>query len=282
MAITKLTDVSSYINTIYERALFVARERNLMTQLVTHFSARGFMTRVVPVWAQVTAESVADGVDYSNPTTMSKSTKATFTPGEVIAQALLTDQMMETDPDGAVNAASFELGEAIATKIDVDLVGEFKDLAIDLGPGAGVAADLQSFADCIAYLRNAKAPGQVNIVAHPYHWHDIWTQLGQPATNYSFLGDIANEAMRDYFVGLFLGARWYISANIAVDANNDAISGVFHPLALAFDSRRPPRLETERDAGLRATELNMTAGYAVGEYRSEWGCYYTADATAPS
>lgn len=282
MAITKLTDISSYINTIYEDALFTAREMNLMVPLVHNYSASGFMARVVPIYPAATAVAVADGVDYSNPTTMSKSTKATLTPGEMIVQALLTDQNMETSPeDEAANAAA-ELGGAIATKIDVDLVGLFSSLAIDLGPGTGTAADLQSFADCIAYLRNAKARGPIQIVAHPYHWHDIWTQLGQPAATYDFLGDTANQAMREYFVGLFLGARWYISANIAVDATPDAISGVFVPDALAFDSRRAPRMEPERDASLRATELNMTVGYAVSELRSEWGCYYTSDATAPS
>jgi len=282
MAITKLSSISSYINTIYEDALFTARELNLMVPLVHGYSAQGFMARTVPIYPAATAVSVADGADYSNPTTMSKSTKATLTPGEVIAQALLTDQNMETSPeDEAANAAQ-ELGAAISTKIDTDLVGDFSSLAVDLGPGAGSAADLQSFADAIAYLRNAKARGAIQIVAHPYHWHDIWTQLGQPAGTYDFLGDIANQAMRDYFVGLFLGARWYISANISVDDSDDAISGIFVPDALAFDSRRPPRLEPERDASLRATELNMTAGYAHGTLRDEWGVYYTADATSPS
>jgi len=282
MAITKLTDISSYINTIYEDALFTARELNLMVPLVHGYSAQGFMARVVPIYPAATAVSVADGVDYSNPTTMSKSTKTTLTPGEVIAQALLTDQNMETSPEDESANASFELGSAIATKIDVDLVGLFSSLAVDLGPGAGSAADLQSFADCVAYLRNAKSRGPIQIVAHPYHWHDIWTELGQPAATYQFLGETANQAMRDYYVGMFLGARWYISANITVDDSDDAVSGVFVPDALAFDSRRPPRMEAERDASLRATELNMTAGYAVGTLRDEWGCYYTADATAPS
>lgn len=282
MAITKLSDVSAYIAQIYEDALFVARERNLMVPLVRNFAARGFMTRNVPIWAQATAESVNDGEDYSNPTTMSKSLKASFTPGEVIAQAVLTDQMLETDPDNARQAAARELGEAIATKIDVDLLSLFSSFTKDLGPGAGQTADLQSFADCMAYLRAQKSQGPVQIVLHPYHWHDIWVELGKPAATYAFLGEAANQALRDYFVGNLLGARWFISANIAVDNSDDAVSGVFVPDALAFDSRRAPRLEPERDASLRAWELNMTAGYAVGVLRGEWGVKYTADATAPS
>lgn len=281
MAITVLTSVSSYINNIYERALFAAREMNLMTSLVTNYSARGFMARTVPLWATATAVTVADGTDYNSPTTMSKSTSGTLTPGEVIAQALLTDQMMETDPDGAMNASARELGGAIATKVDTDLVGDFSSLATDKGAGAGSSATLATFAAAMSYLRNAKAPNPLYAVVHPYHWHDIWVELGQPAATYSFLGDVATEALRQFYLADLIGMRWYVSANIAVDATDDAVSGVFNSQAMGFDSRRPPRLEPERDASLRATELNMTAGYAHGVVRSEFGVYYTADAAAP-
>lgn len=281
MAITVLTSVSSYINTIYERALFVARELNLMTSLVTPYSAVGFMARTIPMWASATAESVADGTDYNNPTTMSKSTSGTLTPGEIIAQALLTDQMMETDPDGAMNAAAKELGSAIATKIDVDLVGDFSSLAVDKGAGAGNSATLATLSAAFAYVRVQHAPNPIYTVLHPYHWHDIWVELGQPAATQAFLGDVGNKAMRDYFVGRLISMDWFTSTNISVDASDDAISGVFSPQAMAFDSRRAPRLEPERDASLRATELNMTAGYAHGVIRSAFGVYYTADATAP-
>ena len=111
---------------------------------------------------------------------------------------------------------------------------------------------------------------------------DIWVELGQPATNKAFLGELANRALRDFFVGSWLNMTWFVSANIEVDANDDAVSGVFNPGALAFDSRKPPTLEPERDASLRAWELNMTAGYAYGERRDSFGVAYTADATEPS
>ena len=43
MAVTQLSDLNSLYNTIYERAVFVAREANLMTGLVTNVSASGWM-----------------------------------------------------------------------------------------------------------------------------------------------------------------------------------------------------------------------------------------------
>lgn len=282
MAITKYSDISGYVNSIFERSLFVAREQNLMTNLVRPLSAQGWMARVFSTRPQISAESVADGVDYANPTTFGKSTLATFTPGEIIAQVLLTDQNIETDPDNARNDAALELGNAMATKIDTDLVESFSSFTTDKGDGAGSAASLANFAAAIAVLRNNKAPTPIYIVCHPYHWHDIWSGLGQPAATYANLDAVTTQALRDYYVMDLIGARWFVSANISVDANDDAISGVFNPQALGFDSRRAPRLEPERDASLRGWELNMTAGYAYGVIRNTFGVKFTADATEPT
>ena len=117
---------------------------------------------------------------------------------------------------------------------------------------------------------------------HPYQWHDIWVELGRPAATYDYLGDVANEAMRNYAVGKWVGMAWFTSANITIDASDDAVGAVFHREALALDTRRAPRLEPERDASLRATEMNMTAGYAHGVRRSTYGRYITSDATTPA
>lgn len=281
MAITALSDLNGLYNTIYERALFVAREQNLMSNLVDQRSATGWMNRVIPIRAQVSAVTVAETTDYASPTTMSKTAKATLTPGEIIAQALLTDIMMDTDPDSAVSDTAMELGGAVATKIDEDLTAEFANFTTDKGTGAGLAFTLASLATGYATLVNAKALqyGAINAVLHPFHYHDIWLELGQPDTN--FLNAERDNALVNYFRGQLVGANIYISANIAVDVSDDAVSGMFNTPAIMLDTRRAPRLEPDRDASARATEWNMTAGYATGVVRDEFGVGLTADATAP-
>jgi len=229
MAVTTFADISNLVPQIYERALFVAREQNLMAQLVDNKSAKGWMARVISERPKITAEEVADGEDYSNAQKFGKTPIATLTPGEVIAQVILTDRNIETDPDGARDDAATELGNAIAEKIDKDLAGLFASFTKD------------------------------------------WLELGQPAANYAFLGDLANQAMRDYFV-----AGPLISAT-----NDDAVGGIFTPKAIVLDTRRPPRLEAERDASARAWELNMTAGYAYGIQKQDYGVGYTSDASEP-
>lgn len=282
MAITQLTSLNSLFNTLYEDALFVAREANIMTNLVTSYSATGWMNRIIPTRPEISAVAVADGADFAASTTFGRTTLATLTPGEVIAQVVMTDQDIDTDPDDARRDAAIELGNAVATKIDTDLVTDMASFTTDVGPGAGSSATIGDFAAGIAILRNAKAPNPIYVVCHPYHWHDVWILLGQPGANQALLGDVANQALRDYFVGRWVNVLWFTNANIAIDASDDAVSGIFNPGALAFDSRRAPRLEPERDASLRAWELNMTAGYAHGVRRNAFGVKYTADATTPT
>jgi len=283
MTVTTVSDLNGLFNTIYERAIFVAREQNLMSQLVDQKSATGWMNRVLPIRPQISAQSVAEQEDFNSPTTFGKTTKATVTPAEIIAQVVLTDRDMETDPDSATGDASMELGGAIATKIDVDLCALFSSLASDKGTGAGNAATIATLSAGLAVVSYQKARqfGQPNVVLHPYHWHDIWVELGQPAATYANLLGFTEQALNDYYVSKMLRANWWTTSNIAVDASDDAISGIFVKPALVLDTRRRPRLEAERDASARAYELNITAGYGVAVARSEFGVYYTADASAP-
>lgn len=282
MAITQYTSISSYVNTIYERAVLVAREGGLMPGLVSNYSAQGRMVRQFVTRAQVSYETVADATDYSNPTTFGKSSIGTLTPAEVIAQFILTDANIESDPDGARNQAAQELGEEAAKKVDTDLVGVFSSFATDTGT-ANSAFSTTIFADAISTARAKYAPtGQLRAVLHPYHWHDVWLETGVPAATYANKDAMTARALNDYFMGSYLGLPVYTSMNISVDANDDAISAVFAPQAIALDIRRPFRLEYERDASLRAWELNATMVYAVGlGERPTWGIKITADATAP-
>lgn len=282
MAVTYTTDLNSLFNTIYDRALFVARELNLMSQLVDNRSATGWMNRIVPTRPLITAVAVNENSDFASPTTFGRTTAATLTPAEVIAQVTLTDRTMETDPDAAVQDATFELGAAIATKIDVDLMQLFDNFAEQKGTAGGTAA-LNTFAAAISVVsaNQARQFGDINVVAHPYHWHRIWVELGQPTTN-SVASDVANQALKDYYVGNLVGAKWYVSSNMGTVASDDAYSGVFARPALMLDTRRTARLEIERDASARATELNMSAGYAVGVVRDAMGAGVIADASEPT
>jgi len=281
MTITQFTSISAFVNDIYERSLLVAREGGLMPSLVSNYSAQGRMLRKFNTRPEVSYETVADAVDYANPTHFNKTLVGTLTPGEVIAQFILTDANVESDPDGARNQAAQELGEAAAKKVDVDLCGVFGSFATDTGT-AGSAFTTTILAGAISRLRAAHAPiGGLRAVLHPYHWHDIFLETGVPAATYANKDSMTARALQDYWMGSYLGIPIYTSNNVALTSTN-AISGVFAPQAVAFDVRRAYRLEPERDASLRAWELNATMVYAFGlGERPTWGIKMTSDATAP-
>ena len=280
--ITKVSDLNSLYNTIFEDAIFVARESNIMTGLVSTFTGKGMMTRTFTTRPQISATVKEEGEDFVTPTKFGKASVGTLTPATVFAQSLLTDEDLDTDPENAKAQCATELGNAISTKIDRDLCADFSSLATDKGPGASGTATIAKFATAIAVLRNALCPNPIQIVLHPYCWFDIWSELGQPAATKALLGDLASQALKDFYVGDWLLAAWYVSANI-VPSGTDAVSGVFNPQSLAFDSRQPPESEPERDASRKATELNISAIYAHGlGRRPTWGVKYTSDVTEPS
>lgn len=284
MAITTTNDLNGLYNEIYERAIFVLRESNLMVQLVSNYSANNFYTRNMTTRGQFTVETVAEGVDYANAQTFGKTLVGTLTPQERMIQAVITDIEIMNDPDNTVADASQEMGAGMAAKVDTDLLGVFSSFSTDIG-SAGSSATISKIAAGISILqtRLALQDGVINIVLHPYQWHDIWVLLGQPVVSQAFLGDLANQALRDYFVGNWLNARWFTSANISINASDDAVGGIFTQSAIAFDSRIAPYMENERDASLRATEMNFVSAYAVGlGKRPTLGVKYTTDASVPS
>ncbi len=169
------------------------------------------------------------------------------------------------------------LGNAIATKIDTDLIALFDGFSTSLG-GAGTEVTAADFFKAAATLRNAKAVGTPVAVVHPYHAYQLSANLTNTFANPNG-GDIQNEAMRNGFVGSLAGIDVYQSANITVDANGDAKGCVFVPEAMVIAMKSEFNLETERNASLRAFELNATAVYGVAELDDSYGVEMFFDAT---
>lgn len=282
--ISTTDELNSLYNEIIEDSAMVLREENLMVGggLITLFlNGTGYATRKVPIWSTASVAVKPEGVDFAAPTTFEKTQLASFTPTVKMSQFLLTDELMQTDDVDSVRAkASAELGGGLAEYVDEDVLSKFGDFTTDKGT-AGTAMSITIAANAVSTLRGKKVRGQRNAVLHPYAWHDLWIELGRPATEFAFLGDVANEALREFYVVNWMSARWFVSANIAV-TNNDAVSAVFTREALAYDQREAFAVETERDASRKADEMNASIGYATGVLRDSAGIKITTDATEPS
>jgi len=92
---------------------------------------------------------------------------------------------------------------------------------------------------------------------------------------------IQDQLVRNFFMGGAYGIDFFVTSNISIDGNADAYGALFARDAMAFDVRRAPRLESERDASRRGLELVMSTIYGHGVWRPEWGVAVISDATAP-
>jgi N4-gp56 family major capsid protein len=275
MAATTSTTLDDLFVNIIAQARFTAEEQSLMMGLVTRYDigADAGKTIQVPKYPAITAADLTEGTDMSS-TTVSTSA-VTISVQEVGAQVVLTDVAAM----GAGNPAEelgTVLGNSIATKMDKDLIALFDGFSSSLGAAAQeiTVADLFKAA---ATLRANKITGRMSAVVHPYQAYQLKANLTNTFANPN-AGDAQNTAMVNAYVGTIAGIDIYESANITIDGNGDAKGAVFAPEALAIAMKRDFQIEPQRDASLRAFELNATAVYGVGELDDSYGVEMFFDA----
>lgn len=275
MAATTSTTLDDLFANIIAQARFTAEEESLMLGLVTQYNIgdEAGKTIQVPKYPAITAAALTEGTDMSSTTVSTSSVNITV--GEVGAQVVLTDLAAM----GAGNPAEelgTVLGNSIATKMDVDLIALFDGFSSALG-AAGQEITVADLFKAAATLRTNKAQGEIFAVVHPYQAYQLKANLTNTFANPN--GGVAqNTAMVNAYVGTIAGMDVYESANITIDGSDDAKAAVFSREALAIAMKRDFQIEAQRDASLRAFELNATAIYGVGELDDSYGVEMLFDA----
>lgn len=281
MAMVMASDIGTFVQTIYEDAMMVARDNNLMAALVLPFMDRsGTAARTRSEYGTVTINTVAEADDMTSQA-FTPSTANTLTPAQVGAQFFITDLRVESDPFGVQSDASLELGLAMAQSIEKNLLGNFSSLTGGTVGASGTAITWGHFFAMLTRLRAQNAPFPYNFVCHPYQWHQLGKAVA-PGATVTNSDDIQNEVLRNFYVGTVSGVNIFTSSNVAVDATPDAYCGMFSRPAIAIDWRRAPRIEPDRDPSRSGYELNLTAVYAHGVWRPKFGIQGLFDATAPT
>jgi hypothetical protein len=275
MAATTSTTLDDLFANIIAQARFTAEEESLMMGLVTQYNIgdEAGKTIQVPKYPAITAADLTEGTDLTSTTVSTSSVNITV--GEVGAQVVLTDLAAM----GAGNPAEelgTVLGNSIATKMDKDLIALFDGFSTALG-AAGQEITVADLFKAAATLRNNKAQGEIFAVVNPFQAYQLKANLTNTFANPN--GGVAqNTAMINSYVGTLAGIDVYESANVAVDGNDDAKGAVFSREALAIAIKRDFQIEAQRDASLRAFELNATAIYGVGELDDTYGVEMLFDA----
>ena len=274
---TTSSTISELYTEIVAEALFVASEQSIMRNLVRNYTIAGGGKSVeVPIYANVSAAAVNEATDLSN--TAVNPTSVTITASEVGIMTTLTDLARNSASRNVAGDIGRLFGEAIARKIDADLSALFTGFSTERAGGAGNELTVADVFEAVADLRTANAPAPYYGVFHPKQIFNVKKSL----TN-TFVGrdtELSNEAMRTGFVGTIAGVQIFESSNISVDGSDDSIGGVFSQDALALAMMQDLKIESQRDASLRADEIVATAVYGVSDSHDSYGVKLTADTLA--
>jgi hypothetical protein len=274
--------LSELYTEIVAEALFVASERSVMRPLVKNYAITGGGKSVeVPIYATVSAAAVSEASDLSN--TAINPSSVTITASENGIMTTLTDLGRNAAPRNVAADIGRLFGEAIAKKIDVDLTALFDGFSQEVGDGTAVLSAANVF-NAVAVLRKTGVPtDEISGVFHPLNAFDLKSGL----TN-TFVGrdtDLSNEALRNGFVGKVAGVNIFETSNLADSSGNnpgttgDYKGAVFHRDALALAMMQDLKIETQRDASLRADEIVATAVYGVGELHDTYGVEMNVDSS---
>ena len=146
----------------------------------------------------------------------------------------------------------------------------FDGFATALGDGTTAISPAVIFNALSTLRANALPASECAVVLHPKIAYDLKSGL----TN-TFAGldtEKSNEALRAGFIGTLAGMPIFETSNIAnTGTAGDYKGAAMHKDALAIAMMQDVKIETQRDASLRADEIVATSVYGVGEIHDTYG-----------
>lgn len=272
--------VNQYVPEVWEAALQYAKQNFVMPGLVRTFSMSGFNTRNVTEYVEGSVDTNLGELEDLTPQLLERRLLASLTPQEHGTQYIITDRRLESDLEDVLADAAMSIGYSIGKQMELHLLGDFSKLT---GGSVGAAGSALTWANIYAArttLAAAGIPGPYMVVLHELQYHDLATAANIAGTSMNPVLRIRDDIQSNYYVGSVNDMNFFTSGLVPIDANDDALGAMFSSQALALDMRRGLRIETERDASLRSTELNATIVYAHGVWRPAWGIQIISDATA--
>lgn len=277
---TTSSTLSELFTNITQEAIFTFSETSVMRPLVTTYPITGSgKTIEVPVYAAASAAAVNEATDLSN--TAVNPTSATITASEIGIMTTLTDLGASSASRNVGADIGKVFGEAVAKKVDTDLVTLFASFSTNTVGSAGTELTADLLFRAAATLRTLNVPAPYYGVFHPkalFNLKKTLTQAGYVTGAATALSDIGNEALMSGYIGRVAGIDIFENANLTIDGSDDSIGGVFHPMSLGLALKEDFKVETQRDASLRATEIVATVVYGKGIIKDSYGCGVTTDA----
>jgi hypothetical protein len=108
-------------------------------------------------------------------------------------------------------------------------------------------------------------------VLHEYQWFSLAKATSVAGITLNNVPDKLVGPGGSWYTGSAAGINFYATTNISVTSGTAAYGAMFMRDAIAYDIRRPIRIEPQRDASRRGWELNMSSLYAYGLWRPTFG-----------
>ena len=279
MTITNTTTLNDLMPAIVAEAVFVASEKSIMRGLVRNYtlSAGQGKTVTVPIYPKQTAASLTEA---TAPAFTAISTDgAILTVSEVGLTAQISDLAIMASSSNVVADIGRLFGEAIARKMDSDLLSNVASLSAGVG-GASTTATAALIFQAIAKLRaqGYDTSNDCAIVLHPNVAYDVASTL--TSTFAAPASAVGNSALENGFMGMLGGVPVYQSSLV----NNTGTAGdyngvVFHKDAFGLAMMKDITVESQREATKRGFDIVGSAIYGHGILYNAAGVYAQFDSS---
>ena len=265
MAGSTTTTLNDLLPEIIQEAQFVFSERSIMRGLVKNYSLAPGQGKTVnvPIYPLQTAAALTEGNEITN--TAVSTDQAVLTVAPVAIRTLLTDLARTAASSDVVADLGKLFGEAVARKMDTDLLALFSGSFTNAVGNASTTISAASIFQAVAKLKSQGVPTDgLACVLHPAIAYDLKANLTNTFANPAS-GDVQNEAMRMGYVGMLAGVPIYESSNIAnTGTTGDYYGGLFHRDAFGVGMIGDIAIETQRRASYLGDDIICSASYGVG------------------
>ena len=257
-------------------AQFAAYENSVARQVVTALDYPQNAGKVlqIPVYASISAADLSEGTAATAANT--NTTSVSLTLAEIGTYFQVTDMLRDSAQRDVIGDLGFQAGRAIAEKMDTGVFANFTTFD-EIKSNVNAEVTVDDILQGVATLRSRKITGPFYCILHPGVAYQIKKELSNAgAATIPALSNTGNTVLSQFYVGQLAGCVIIESALVATSGNN-AVNSVFTPSALAHALRGGVRMETQRQAAARATDIMMTAVQGSAILQQQFGVKLTGN-----
>ena len=292
MALTNTSTAAGGLGRTIGDAVIAFNHVNVMYPLVTvQQAAKGSNHVNFSDWTKLTSGNVTAATEATTTTAVAIAAAArTATISEHVIASTVSDLVVMGSGTDFVGQAGTALGNAVAAKLDDDLVTLGESFS-QTECGAGTSLALSHIFGAMRQLRGAGAPTPYSLVLSP---KQVWGSKGiigllHNASNISSgtavpvatMGSKGDEAMSVGYVGSLAGfdVYWSDQINENVGSGGDAAGFAMSKgaIGLGVGTDGLFRIASERDEMLRAVNYVATGFWGEIEIKDEFGVYILSD-----